>query len=366
MRMLKVCECENLFGETQYGFRPGRSTTDCILLLLSAVKKAKKKGFKISVAFCDLQKAYDSVDREILYKKLDHCGFGGRVLSMVQSMYYNDSVQIRIGKTLSSPLWFTHGVKQGCALSPLLFALYISGLGAKLQEMKLGVELGGVVLTRMFFADDLILISRTPCQGMNTLLGVVDKYCKETRMSLSVAKTFVLSTGKAGRSWNIGQTGDTLQESMLAKYLGVNIQLRGKCTVRKEKDVISGARRIAHSIMSLTRANLDRSRAARILWESCGIPSILNAVEAMTLSKQTVGAIERIQTEVGNFILQTPRSTSKVSSWTEAGLMPFKYRIWLKVAVYYWRILHRKKDPILKECVKELRDQGADDPWMKL
>ncbi len=51
MRMLKVCEHENMFGETQYGFRPGRSTTDCILLLLAAVKKAKKKGFKISVAF---------------------------------------------------------------------------------------------------------------------------------------------------------------------------------------------------------------------------------------------------------------------------------------------------------------------------
>lgn len=46
--------------------------------------------------------------------------------------------------------------------------------------------------------------------------------------------------------------------------------------------------------------------------------------------------------------------------------MPFKYRIWFKGAVYCWRILNSKKDPILKECVKELRDQGADDPGMKL
>ena len=58
-RMLKICERENLFGETQYGFRPGRSTTDCIFLLLAAVRKAKKKKYRISVAFCDLQKAYD-------------------------------------------------------------------------------------------------------------------------------------------------------------------------------------------------------------------------------------------------------------------------------------------------------------------
>ena len=34
--------------------------------------------------------------------------------------------------------------------------------------------------------------------------------------------------------------------------------------------------------------------------------------------------------------------------------MPFKYRILLRVAVYYWRIVNRKQDQILKECVKEL------------
>ena len=64
--MLKICERENLFGDTRYGFRPGRSTTDCIFLLLAAVRKAKKKKYRISVAFCDLQKAYDSIDRETL------------------------------------------------------------------------------------------------------------------------------------------------------------------------------------------------------------------------------------------------------------------------------------------------------------
>jgi hypothetical protein len=61
-RMLKICERENLFGDTQYGFRPGRSNTDCTFLLLAAVRKAKKRKYRISVAFCDLQKAYDSID----------------------------------------------------------------------------------------------------------------------------------------------------------------------------------------------------------------------------------------------------------------------------------------------------------------
>ena len=159
--MSKICERENLYGPTQYGFRTGKSTMDCIFLLLGAVRKARRTRQKISVAFCDLQKAYDSVNREVLYKKLESVGFGGRTLSLIQSMYYNDSVQIQLGDKLSSQVWFTRGVKQGCCLSPFLFALYISGLGEVLQDTKLGIELGAEILTGLFFADDLVLISRT-------------------------------------------------------------------------------------------------------------------------------------------------------------------------------------------------------------
>ena len=82
--------------------------------------------------------------------------------SLIQSMYYNDCVQVRLGNGLSAPLWFTKGVKQGCVLSPLLFALYLSGLGS--------VNFSGVVVSALIFADDLVLISWTRIQGMNKLL----------------------------------------------------------------------------------------------------------------------------------------------------------------------------------------------------
>ena len=150
-RMNKICERENLYGDTQCGFRVNRSTSDCIFILLTVVKKA----------FCDLKKAYDAVNREIMYKILEKVGFGEKCLSIVQSMYFNDCVQINLGGRLSAPLWFTQGVKQGCNLSPVLFALYIARLVVRLQETVLGVELGDNVITCLLFADDLILISRT-------------------------------------------------------------------------------------------------------------------------------------------------------------------------------------------------------------
>ena len=69
-------------------------------------------------------------------------------MSMIQSMYFNDCIRVKIEGDFSEPVWFPQGVKQGCCLSPLLFSLYIAGLGIKLQETKLGVQLDTETLNR--------------------------------------------------------------------------------------------------------------------------------------------------------------------------------------------------------------------------
>ena len=109
--------------------------------------------------------------------------------ALIQSMYYNDCVRVRIAGCLSAPLWFTRGVKQGCVLSPLLFALYMSGLGTVLHSMKEGVNFDGVILSALFFADDLVLISRTKRRGMENMLRSVNRFCLGMDMKLAVEKT---------------------------------------------------------------------------------------------------------------------------------------------------------------------------------
>ena len=167
-----------------------------------------------------MQKAHDSVDREILYKKLSSIGFGGLVLGMIQSMYYNDNIQVRLGDRLSAPLWFTRGVKQGCCLSPLLFALYVAGLGIKLQESCLGIKLGSEILTGIFFADDLVLISKTSYQGMTRLLKMVDSFCRDMRLEVAVSKTYLLTNGPRNRAWKVGDSGGTILEDNGSEILG--------------------------------------------------------------------------------------------------------------------------------------------------
>ena len=292
-RMDKICEQEGLYGPVQYGFRKGRSTSDCVLVLLVAVRRAKKKNQTVSLAFCDVAKAYDSVDQELLYTKLDSVGFGGRVKSIIQSMYYNDCVRVRIG--LSSPLWFTRGVKQGCVLSPLLFSLYISGLGKFLHSLKEGMVFNGVVVTALFFVDDLVLISRTRIRGMNKLLRAVNKFCQDMNMKLAVDKTVILTAGDNSSTWKVDDDSPDLIASLLVKYLGVSLSVKGRNLVKaREEKMVSSARAFAHTIMGLTRSGLDRAITAHKLWEVCAIPSILYATEAMVVSTSTVRELDRI------------------------------------------------------------------------
>ena len=81
------------------------------------------------------------------------------------------TIRISLGQGLTDPLYFTKGVKQGCSLSPMLFALNISGLGEALHLSQLGIKMGLSIISALFFADDLVLISITPMTGMNKLLG---------------------------------------------------------------------------------------------------------------------------------------------------------------------------------------------------
>ncbi len=219
------------------------------------------------------------------------------------------------------------------------------------------------MITALFFADDLVLISGTPRTGMIKLLKLVNNFCKDNKLSLATSKTYIISNASYNISWPINE--ERIEEVLVAKYLGVNIQVRGRSMVGQyEELMINRATSYAYSIMNLTRGGLDRALIAKRIWETCAIPAILYCVEAITIKKSTVMELERIQNMVGRFILQVPPSTSRALAWMDAGLMPMQYRIYLKQSRFIFDIFKTKNNPTLLKILWEQLDNPSD-PWTK-
>ena len=73
-RLSAYCEAKELLPEEQCGFRPDRSTTDMVFVVRRLQEVGRKAGVSLHMCFIDLQKAYDTVDRTLLWQVLTRIG----------------------------------------------------------------------------------------------------------------------------------------------------------------------------------------------------------------------------------------------------------------------------------------------------
>ena len=134
--------------ELQFGFVPGRGTTDAIFIVRQMQEKFMAAKKPLYIAFVDLEKAFDRVPRDVLWWALRSLGVEEWAVRVVQSMYSNARSRVRVNGQYSEEFDVKVGVHQGSVLSPLLFILVLEALS---REFRTGVP------WELLYADDLAI-----------------------------------------------------------------------------------------------------------------------------------------------------------------------------------------------------------------
>ena len=85
---------EKVIRENQFGFMPGRSTTETIHLLRRLMEKYRERKKDLHLVFIDLEKAYDSIPRSIVWDSLKNRGLSRRYIEVIHDMYDRVSTNI--------------------------------------------------------------------------------------------------------------------------------------------------------------------------------------------------------------------------------------------------------------------------------
>lgn len=139
----------------------------------------------------DVEKAFDRVEWGYLFSVLNRFDFGQTYISWVQLLYSAPTASVTINSTQSELFSLNRGCRQGCPLSPILFAVAVEPLSIALWSSPLftGIYRDGIEHRVSLYADDLLLYVSNPMACINNILDILQTFGSFSGYKLNIRKS---------------------------------------------------------------------------------------------------------------------------------------------------------------------------------
>nr|VZI45405.1 unnamed protein product [Spirometra erinaceieuropaei] len=245
---------QGLLPESQCGFRRHRGTTDMIFAARQLQEKCQEMQTHLYSTFVDLTKAFDTVNREGLWKIMQKFGCPERFTQMVRQLHDGMMARVTDNGAVSEAFAVTNGVKQGCVLAPTLFSLMFSAMlmdayrderpgiriayrtdGHLLNQRRMHFQslVSTTTVHELLFADDCAL-NTTSEEEMQRSMDLFSAACENFGLVINTQKTVVMhqpppnSATAPNAPPQISVNGTQLQVVENFPYLGSNISRNSK------------------------------------------------------------------------------------------------------------------------------------------
>ncbi|KAJ3581518.1 hypothetical protein NHX12_016558 [Muraenolepis orangiensis] len=176
---------------------PGRSMVDNVHLIRDVLEVSSSLGINTGLISLDQEKAFDRVEHSFLWKVMEKFGFSAGFIAKIKVLYNKIESVLKFNGGLCAPFRVCRGVRQGCALSGMLYALSLEPLLSKIRSKLQGLFLpglnGNMVLS--VYADDVVVFVRDQ-KDTDILVDIVRDFSSASAARVNWKKSEALAVAR--------------------------------------------------------------------------------------------------------------------------------------------------------------------------